>query len=154
MAAPNSKRTTDTEGTFLTRYAETGTIGTAATAAGITRQTVRNWRKADPVFDELCKDAYDVYKEALHAEIHRRAVEGTLRPVFYQGEECGSIREYSDRMLELLAKRHMPEFRDRYQVDLTTAPGVLAVPGMGTTSREWEEQHRDQPAGPAEDRPN
>ena len=30
--------------------------------------------------------------ERLEAEADRRAVEGVLEPVFYQGEECGQVR--------------------------------------------------------------
>lgn len=145
--APKSKYTEATVQAFLDAYARTGVIGRSAHEAGVSHQAIIDWRKKFPEFDVAVKSAYEAYKELLHAEIHRRAVTGVPKPVFYQGEEVGEITEYSDRMLELLAKRHMPEFRDRYQVDMSVTPGVLAVPGMGITSREWEEQQRGpQPA--------
>ena len=35
--------------------------------------------------------------------MRRRAIEGVDKPVFYMGEECGYITEYSDTMLAMLA---------------------------------------------------
>jgi hypothetical protein len=40
----------------------------------------------------------------LEAEARRRAVQGWDEPVFHQGRKVGTIRKYSDRMLEILLK--------------------------------------------------
>ena len=53
----------------------------------------------------------------MEAEARRRGVEGTLKPVFYKGEECGQVREYSDTLLIFLLKAHDPKYRDRQQVE-------------------------------------
>ena len=52
----------------------------------------------------------------LELEARRRAVEGTERPVFYQGGEVGYVREYSDTLLIFLLKAHRPnKFRERVE---------------------------------------
>lgn len=126
---------------FLAIYAKIGLIGKSAKAVEITGTTIANWRKDDPEFDAEVARALKDYCERIEREIHRRAIVGTQKPIFYQGVQCGSVREYSDRMLELLAKRHIPEYRDRHQVDVSLPGGVLAVPGMVKDSRAWEEEH-------------
>jgi hypothetical protein len=55
--------------------------------------------------------------DTLEAEADRRAAEGTLRPVFYKGEQCGEIREYSDTLLIFRLKALRPEkYRERSNV--------------------------------------
>lgn len=120
-----------------------GTFATAAEAVGMTTEGVRSYRKRHPDFDQECKEAIEHYAASLEHEAHRRAVLGTTRPVFYRGEEVGSIQEYSDRLLELMLKRHIPAFRDHSQVDMNVAGGVLVVPGVGGDSRAWEQQQRN-----------
>ncbi len=47
----------------------------------------------------------------------------------------------SDRMLELMLKRHMPEYRDKFEMDITTTGGVLAIPVSGArTNEDWEKE--------------
>lgn len=55
----------------------------------------------------------------LEDEAHRRAFEGVDKPVFYQGDECGTIREYSDTLAIFLLKAHNPEkYRENSKVEL------------------------------------
>src|SRR5215510_4061242 len=78
---------------FLSEYSVLGTIPKAAKAADIDRKTHYSWLKSDPEYAELFERAKENYLEKLEAEADRPGVEGTLRPVFHQGEECGQIRE-------------------------------------------------------------
>lgn len=114
--------------TYLEQLAKTGRKADSARAAGVSLQTVRNHMKNDPTLSDEVEDALEFYKDTLRKEIHRRGVEGVEEPVFYQGAECGAVRKYSDRMLELEAKRHMPEYRDKQQLDVNHKGGVLVVP--------------------------
>ena len=60
--------------------------------------------------------AVDAAADALELEARRRAVEGTEKPVFFQGYECGRIREYSDTLLIVLLKANRPgKFRERVE---------------------------------------
>lgn len=56
--------------------------------------------------------------DALEAEARRRAVDGVPEPVFHQGKKCGTVKKYSDRMLEILLKGHRPEkFREKVDMN-------------------------------------
>jgi hypothetical protein len=51
-------------------------------------------------------------------EIRRRAIEGWNDPVYQMGQRVGSVRKYSDVLLIFLAKRLMPEYRDKVTLDV------------------------------------
>ena len=104
---------------FLSEYSRLGTILKAAPAADIDRKTHYNWLKSDPEYAELFERVKEDYLEKLEAEADRRAVEGTLRPVFHQGTECGQIREFSDVLLIFRLKCLAPEkYRENQKIDL------------------------------------
>ncbi len=74
--------------------------------------------------------------------VHNRAIEGWDEPVFYQGRVVGKMRKYSDRMLEMLAKKEIPGFRDKSEVDVNVSGGVLVVHKPAGTKADWMESHR------------
>lgn len=94
---------------FFEAYVETCKIGEAAKMAGFTLRSVYNWRDKDPVFKERLEEADHEVKGKIEAEIFRRGVDGIDKPVFYQGKVVATVKEHSDRLLELLAYAHMPE---------------------------------------------
>jgi hypothetical protein len=81
----------------------------AADAAKIGRTALFAWKKADAKFNDECLAAEEAGTDRLEDEATRRAVKGTLRPVFYKGEQVGSIREYSDTLLIFLLKARRPD---------------------------------------------
>ncbi|RKZ20174.1 hypothetical protein DRQ50_00010 [bacterium] len=83
------------------------------------------------------------YRENIEEEIKRRAMDGVDTPVFYKGELVATQKQYSDRLLELHAKRHIGAYRDKHTVDHNVTGGVLVVPGMAETSEDWEEENGD-----------
>ena len=104
--------------TFLAAFAETGNISAASRLTGISRQAHYEWMESDPDYPAMFKSADQQAAEALESEARRRAVQGTLRPVFYQGNECGVVREYSDTLLIFLLKGAMPgKYKDNVSVD-------------------------------------
>ncbi len=107
---------------FLAELAKTGNVSGSARTASIDRKTAYNWRKDDDAFLEDWDDALGVATDALEAEARRRGVEGYDQPVYQGGEQVGTIRKYSDRMLEILLKGHNHRFRDRASVELS-GPG-------------------------------
>lgn len=112
MTAPGEKgRNTEVawEAPFLARLAETGNITRSAKRAGISRMTVYRRRQESEVFRQAYDEALRVAVMALEDEARRRAYEGTLEPVFYQGARAGHIRRYSDTLLIFLLKAHKPE---------------------------------------------
>jgi hypothetical protein len=89
---------------FLASLALTGNVGLSVLAAGVGRSTVYEWRRSDEKFSTAWDSALEEAADILEAEARRRAVEGTLEPVFYQGEEVGTVRRYSDTLLIWLMK--------------------------------------------------
>lgn len=108
---------------FLAAYAECGNISRAAEIAKIERRNHYRWLENDPEYPALFKEAEQQACDRLEQEARRRAVEGTLKPVFHKGEQCGVIREYSDTLLIFLLKGALPDkYADRAKTELS-GPG-------------------------------
>jgi hypothetical protein len=124
---------------FLKALSACGIIGDAAKKSGITRKTVREHRDEDEDFERRVQDALEDYGDAVEREFQRRAVEGTVKPFFYQGKRVdrGKIREYSDALLLAALKRRKPEYRDRATIDHNVAGGVLVVGGKKKDLEDW-----------------
>lgn len=138
---PRTRFNEEAQAHFLERFAETGRHEESALYAGVSYETMRAWRKTHPDFASKFQAAERVYKEKLRREIERRGVEGWLEPVYSQGQRAlepvvdaegfvqydgegrvvqrpASVRKFSDRLLELLAKRQDPEFRERSEISV------------------------------------
>jgi hypothetical protein len=102
------------EKAFLLYLSATGNVSSAAMRAGIERSTAYRLYESAPDFAEAWDAALEVACDALELEARRRAFVGTAKPVFYKGQEVGSIREYSDTLMVVLLKAHRPgKFRER-----------------------------------------
>lgn len=122
---------------FLEEYSRTGLLHASAYSAGITPNILAVKRRQSKEFDDEVRHALERFHETLEGEARRRAVEGFDEPVFHKGMECGAVKRFSDRLLEILLKRHIPEFRDKFQLDATLKGGVLVVPAAAGTVEEW-----------------
>ncbi|AJD82838.1 terminase small subunit [Achromobacter phage 83-24] len=125
---------------FLDNLAMNGNVTLAARAAGWKYPTVaERYRAEDEHFAEAWVDALTQATDAMEYEARRRAMEGWDEPVWYMGEQVGSVRKYSDRLLEMMLKAHRPgRFREVQQAENTT-PGVLVITQpQGQTAVEWE----------------
>lgn len=102
---------------FLVELGRTANVGKACWAAGVSRSMAYKLKQEDPGFANAWREMIEFAIDMLEEEARRRAVEGTERPVFCRGKECGRIREYSDTLLIFLLKAHRPErFRDSPRV--------------------------------------
>jgi hypothetical protein len=81
---------------WLEAHRKIGIVTATCRKTKIQRSTVYFWMDHDPEFKAAVADAEKEAIELLESEARRRAHKGTIRPVFYKGEKCGSIREYSD----------------------------------------------------------
>ena len=126
----------DRKARFLACLRVTGQLQKSAQECGISVTTVRRHMKDDKEFNAAYDEAYGDFKEAIEAEIMRRAIYGWDEPVFQQGELAGTVRKFDSRLLELMAKRHIPAFKEKHIVEHTAGPGLLAVP-MLQTGTEW-----------------
>src|SRR5262249_25611794 len=89
-------------------------VAAAARAAGVTRAGAYRRRESDPDFAAAWDEALEASTDALVAEMYRRAVEGTERPLLYKGQVVAHVREFSDQLAMFLARAHGPKvYRDK-----------------------------------------
>lgn len=150
MASPESEKKPQMRGlwepAFLTALAELGNYKEAAKLAGISRMTAWRHKTSDPEFAQKCADAEQEAADLLEKEAWRRATEGTDEPVFYKGDQCGTIKRYSDNLLMFLLRGVRPEkYRERFVLpvdelnrlierELAMARGETELPDEATAS--------------------
>lgn len=105
---------------FLSALSLTGNITKAAECAdNMSRTNHYKWLD-DEEYKKKYKIAMEEAAERLETEARRRAVEGVLEPVYYQGMKCGTIIKYSDTLLMFLLKGANPDkYADRVKSDNT-----------------------------------
>lgn len=152
--------------TFLAVLEATGHVTRAAAEAGFARQRFYELRDVDQEFAEAWEVAQERGEAVIEAEVRRRAIEGIERPVLHQGQIVNVwigpdgrlladgeektvegarlsplvLREYSDRLLELLAKAHNPAYRDRGGdggIHFGDGAKVVLLPGTSSSLDEW-----------------
>lgn len=110
---------------FLSAFVETGGIYTKACAAARIHPSVPyDAARGDASFAAAWEEARETATDLLEAEAFRRGVEGITKPAISGGKIVKDdegrpviLREYSDRMLELLLKANRPEkYRERIDV--------------------------------------
>lgn len=112
--ANRTKLTPHARGKFIRTLARTGNVSQACRTIRVSRTAAYEVKESNKEFGALWDEAVDIATDALEREARRRAVQGWPEPVFHQGRKVGTIRKYSDRMLEILLKGHRPEkFRER-----------------------------------------
>ena len=127
---------------YLEKLAETGLIAHTCRELNISREMVRYERKKNPAFAELEDAAKQYFAETLEQEAVRRAREGVQKPVFYKGSQVGHVTEFSDRLMEILLKGHIPEkYKDGLRGGDTNVQvsGVLVINQRGN-AEDWEKQ--------------
>ena len=108
-----AKRRPSKKTAFLVALTETVNVTLACRSAGIPRRSAYDWRENDADFARRWDEALDEGIDLLEAELQRRAFEGTERPVFYKGQQCGTWHTYSDALAMFLLKAHRPKkYRD------------------------------------------
>ena len=87
----------------------------AAAAANLPRGALYRWREDDPDFAAAWRMAALAGADLLEDEALRRAMEGVEKPVFYRGQQVGTVRVYNDRLLMWLLQRRQPAAQDLRQ---------------------------------------
>ena len=128
---------------FLQHLRDTGHVQNACTRIGISFQAMYKRRNNDPDLAEAWLDAIDEYEAGrlriLEAECERRALEGVLEPVFYQGETVGAVRKYSDSLLMFRMKKLDPSYRETPQIDVSQSVHLNGPPAARMTVEQKEE---------------
>jgi len=87
-------------------------------------------KDGDDRWRNLWERSMERFRDGLEEEMHRRAVQGIDKPVFFKGKKVATVKEYSDRLLEVSLKGNRPEkFRDNINLQAEITGGVLVVPG-------------------------
>ena len=105
---------------FIEAFRNTGNARAACEAANISYDTAFGARQRSAEFRQQWEVARDEACDVMEAEAWRRAVLGTEKPVYHQGEVVGAVKEYSDVLLIFLLKANRPQkYRERVSVDVT-----------------------------------
>jgi hypothetical protein len=111
----------------LAAFEELANVTKACKKAKVPRRTFYNWLKEEE-FNKQFEEALEICIGVLEDEATRRAIEGTLKPVYHQGVKIGSIREYSDTLLIVLLKARAPQkYKDRVANE-HSGPNGKAIP--------------------------
>jgi AcrR family transcriptional regulator len=103
---------------FLELVANAYSVTYAAAAVGVNRRTMYRLKDKDDEFAAAWDDAWEAGADVVSDEIRRRAIEGVEEPLVSGGKIVGSVRRFSDRLLELEAKRRRPgEYRESVKVE-------------------------------------
>ncbi len=112
---------------YLSELRRTGINPRACLVANVSRCTVWKHRRRYPEFAEAEERALTAFRMPIENEIRRRAIEGVERTITVAGKK-EVVREYSDRLLVLMLKRFIPEYRDSFKEDQRTEhSGSLAL---------------------------
>lgn len=104
---------------FLAELAKAPNVAEACRVAGIDRTTAYSHKHEDPDFSDAWDSALELSMDKAEAELYRRAVEGTTKPVFQGGELVGHLQEYSDTLLIFMLKsRRRVTYGERITVDI------------------------------------
>ena len=111
----------DIKARFLEVLSETANVAEARKAVGLTARRLFLLKESDPEFSRDWELCFNIGISSLESEAVRRAKDGVPEPVWYKGEEVGSVQKYSDGLLQFLLKGNMREkYGDRIQADLRT----------------------------------
>lgn len=101
-------------------------------------RTYKSHREKDSMFNERCMLAEERYHARVLEEMQKRAF-GWEEPLYYQGKPTGHTRQMFDmRALEMEAKRVEPGYRDKQNVNVNVAPGVIVVGEKPKEALDWE----------------
>jgi hypothetical protein len=132
------KLTPERKQQFLAELARHGVLARAARSASPhspdqsgALQTFRDERERDPAFAVEWDAALEQARAEVEYELYRRAQEGWEEPVFggrYREQVVGSVRRYSDRLLELRARALLHSYRDApAPSSLTSSPTLPTI---------------------------
>ena len=117
---------------FLAAYAQCRSVTEAAAAAGIDRTSHYVWLHNDERYAEAFEMADEIAIETMEREARRRAIEGVLEAVYFQGRIVGYQHRYSDNLLMFTLKAARPDkYRERTDVRHTGtgAGGAIQIEG-------------------------
>jgi len=96
---------------FLEALSHNGNISMSARMIGMSRSTILKFAQKNPSFRVAMNEAIEEARDFALGELLRRGVRGWDEPVWYRGEEVGTIRRYSDSCLIRAVQAYFSEFK-------------------------------------------
>lgn len=118
------------KGVALDMFAKTGRLTDAAMVAGVSGTTVRSHLEQDPDFAQAWEAARQEYADYVTGLIEERAFKGVDEPIIggkFRDQVVAHKKVFSDSLAIMHAKRYVEEYREKQQLDVSVAGGVLAV---------------------------
>ncbi len=153
------KKRRDWKIAWLEAFERELTVSAACKAAKIGRTTAYDARQTDEAFAQAWDDLENQTTDTMEREGYRRAVEGTERDIYHQGEVVGKERQFSDTLLIFMLKARKPEtYRENMKVEHA---GKVSFGAMFVTDPTLAEDARallrraasasgDEPSGPSD----
>lgn len=108
---------------FLKAYAQTANITKAAEAAKLDRGLHYHWIDTNPKYQRRFLAAERMAADVIESEAVRRATEGVMEAVYYQGRAVGAVRRYSDGIMLTLLRGFKPQKYAIQKTEITGADG-------------------------------
>lgn len=108
------------------------------------------WRRDDTPFADAWDEIVESVTDKIEKEAVRIATEGTLEPVFYQGEQCGTVRKVHPGLIQFLLERRRRSTYGRHDtvdVNVDDKRAVLVVEKPAEDADEWAEANRRSVSG-------
>lgn len=119
----NHELTNSRREVFLSELAKHGRVTAAADTAGLDRSHLYKRKNEDPGFAEQWATAIDRFADTLEEAARLRAVEGTDKGIYHQGELVATEKQYSDSLLLAMLRAKRKEYGDKSKIELTGADG-------------------------------
>ena len=121
-ATTGAKKKTPTIATrrtkFLKKLAQTANVSLSARHAEISKSALYKHRQKTPLFAAAWDDALGEALDALEQAVIERAQHGVEKPVFFGGNQIGTVRSYSDALAMFMLKAKRPEVYARLNEEL------------------------------------
>ena len=102
---------------FLEAYEADGSISGAAKKVHVSVASHYDWLRADDDYAKRFKAAHEAMVDVAEKELRRRGVAGYDKPIVYQGEITGTVKEHSDACLIFYLKgRRSDVFKEKTEV--------------------------------------
>jgi len=127
---------------FLSHLAMHGSPSKAAAHVGLGKRAVFLAAQKYPDFRAQWNIAREIYMEFIaEDEVRRRAIDGLLKDVWYQGRKVGKERVYDSGLAIAYLKANMPEkYTERKEIktDISGKVGVVLLPVAVNDPGAWE----------------
>ena len=113
-----------------------GNVKKACEELGIVSRTVYYALERDEDFAKEMALSIKAGDRLIIDEIRRRSIDGVIKEIYYKGDVVGTEKQYSDRLLECLARARHKEFRPASTVEHTGSVAqqvIVCLPDNGRT---------------------